>query len=85
VLLNTSARENAARPTGSAALITPTPFPRRLLVIPGNDNTGEHLSVFLDSPEACYTPAHLSPRAKFRLVLESSLGAEHDHVKGEGG
>jgi hypothetical protein len=55
---------------------------RRLLVIPGNDNQGEFLSVFLDSPEAPYTPAHLSPRAKFTLALESTLGREHDHKKG---
>lgn len=54
---------------------------RRLLVIPGNDAPAEYLSVFLDSPEANFTPAHLSPRAKFTLVLESTLGPEADHRK----
>ena len=51
-------------------------------MIPGNDSTGEHLSVFLDSPEAAYTPQHMCPRAKFKLVLESTLGPDHALVKG---
>lgn len=56
---------------------------RRLLVIPGNDSpSAEYLSVFLDSPEASLIPTHLSPRAKFALSLESSLGPEAAHTKG---
>eukprot|EP00877_Chromochloris_zofingiensis_P003568 jgi/Chrzof1/13211/Cz07g24170.t1 len=42
----------------------------RLLVFP-KGNKQDFLSVYLDAPEAAWTPAHMNPRATFRLVLHN--------------
>eukprot|EP00803_Ostreobium_quekettii_P004318 evm.model.scf_1518.4 EVM.evm.TU.scf_1518.4 scf_1518:22440-34055(-) len=51
----------------------------RLLVFPrGNDNARQpdHIAVYLDFPEAPYTPPHMCPKAHFELVVENQLHPE---------
>uniref|UniRef100_A0A7S0WIA5 ubiquitinyl hydrolase 1 n=1 Tax=Chlamydomonas leiostraca TaxID=1034604 RepID=A0A7S0WIA5_9CHLO len=54
----------------------------RMLVFPSGNRAGSNfLSVFLDAPEAQYTPAHLNPKASFKLILVNHLDASKSFVK----
>ena len=46
------------------------PSCRRILVFPrGQKLDGQWLSIYLEAPEAQYTPPQMAPRAKFSLNL----------------
>jgi hypothetical protein len=56
----------------------------RVLVIPkGTNMDGRFMSVFLDCPDAAWTPAHMNPKADFKLILHNQDPAK-DVQKGEG-
>ncbi len=53
-----------------------------MLVFPrGNKADSEHLSVFLDAPEAAWMPANLNPKASFKLVLVNQLDSTDSYAK----
>eukprot|EP00798_Chlamydomonas_sp_ICE-L_P025289 gene25289-10942_t len=41
----------------------------RIYVFPNGSNSPGSMSVFLDAPEAPYTPSSMSPSAKFKLTM----------------
>ena len=56
---------------------------RCLSVFP-RGNKVDQLSVYLEAPEAPFTPLHLCPRAAFRLTLVSFKNPARNSHKGEG-
>lgn len=52
----------------------------RMLVFP-RGNKVQSLSVYLDAPEATYTPLHMSPKAAFKLVLINQFDGSRSFVK----
>lgn len=52
----------------------------RMLVFP-RGNKVQSLSVYLDAPEATYTPLHMSPKAAFKLILVNQLDPSRNFVK----
>ena len=68
-------------------LILATRSCRRLLVFPkGNKqndpNVQEFLAIYLDAPEAAWTPPHLNPKAIFKLTLHHPNDQGASMVKG---
>lgn len=60
-------------------------FHRRLLIFPkGNKVECQQMSLYLDFPEAPFTPLHLSPKASFKLTLVNHLDETKSIIKGEG-
>ncbi len=56
---------------------------RKLLCFPrGSQPPHRHLSLFLEYPEAAYTPNHLSPSATFKLIIKNHKEGKDDFVKG---
>jgi len=57
----------------------------RLLIFPkGNDNArqADHVAVYLDFPEASYTPPHMSPKAHFDLIVENQTHSDKTLIRG---
>ena len=54
---------------------------RRLLVFPKGNKVSQ-LSVYLDAPEAAYTPLHMSPKCSFKLTLVNHMDPAKSVDKG---
>ena len=46
-------------------------------------NKQDSLAVYLDAPEAAWTPAHLNPKASFKLELINHKNPDEPFFKGE--
>lgn len=55
-----------------------------MLIFPSG-NKQNFLAVYLDAPEAAYTPQHMSPNATFKLTLVNHLDPSKSHHKGQCG
>ncbi|GIL82845.1 hypothetical protein Vretimale_8198 [Volvox reticuliferus] len=54
----------------------------RLLCFPRqNQHPWRHVSVFLEYPEAHYTPVNLSPKASFKLIIKNNKDSSKDFTK----
>ena len=58
---------------------------RKLLCFPRGSQGHRHVSLFLEYPEAAYTPNHLSPHAYFKLIVKNHKDSTKDFVKGAAG
>lgn len=59
---------------------------RRLLIFPKGNETqrgNDHVAVYLDFPEASYTPQHMCPKARFELVAVNQLDNARSMKRGE--
>ena len=59
---------------------------RRLLIFPrGNDTARQpdQIAVYLDFPEASYTPPNMSPKAQFELIVENQLHPDKTLSRGQ--
>ena len=57
---------------------------RRLLLFPrGNNKQSSMVSVYLDAPEASFTPLSMSPKASFKLGLINHLDPAKSYSKGD--
>lgn len=68
----------------TCVLILRSSFHRRLLLFPdGNNNKNDMAALYLDYPEALFTPVHMSPKAKFELRMINQLDPSKTIVKGQ--
>lgn len=59
---------------------------RRLLIFPKGNETqrgNDHVAVYLDFPEASYTPQHMCPKARFELVAVNQVDSTKSMRRGE--
>lgn len=69
--------------TRKGAVCNVRPLRRRLLVFPrGNNNSSAgHVSIFLDAPEAEFTPPKMTPCAEFKVILVNASDPSKSYEK----
>jgi len=62
------------------------PLDRKLMLVPRGrhvrGHSGKFLSLYLDAPEAAFTPAHMAPRATFSIGLINQLPGQPPLMRG---